>query len=56
VRAWIVRNLVRSLELRVKSDGCLMTIFEIQKRFPDRDDIDSIVADMIKEGIVEVEN
>lgn len=44
VRAWIVKQLVEQKNL---------TMHDVIARFPDRDDIDSIIADMLKEGIVE---
>lgn len=46
VRAWIVKELVNSEQKTITKQ-------DIQKRFPDRDDIQSIIDDLLKEGIVE---
>ena len=46
VRAWIVKELVSNKQKIITSQ-------DIQKRFPDRDDIQSIIDDLLKEGIVE---
>jgi hypothetical protein len=45
VRAWIVKQLV---------DGKDITMIDIQKRFFDRDDIQSIIDALIKENVIEM--
>lgn len=60
VRAWIVKELVKSESHKVHKVGTdkihtLMTS-EIQKRFPNRDDVQSIVEELIKEGVIEMQN
>jgi A/G-specific adenine glycosylase len=44
VRAWIVKQLVEQKNL---------TMHDVIARFPDREDIDTIISDMVKERIVE---
>lgn len=66
VRAWIVKELVNNEQWKVNNherllptdesfshDKKTITKQDIQKRFPDRDDIQSIIDDLLKEGIVE---
>lgn len=47
VRAWIIKQLV---------DKKTIGFFDIQTRFSDRNDIDSIINDLVKEGIVIFQN
>lgn len=47
VRAWIVKQLV---------DGKDITMINIQKRFSDRDDVQSIIDELIKENVIEYIN
>ncbi len=47
VRAWIIKQLV---------DKKVIGFLDIQTRFSDRNDIDSIMNDLVKEGIVIFEN
>jgi len=47
VRAWIVKQLV---------DGKDITMIDIQKRFSDRDDVQSIVDELIKQNVIEYIN
>lgn len=47
VRAWIVKQLV---------DQKNITLEDIQKRFSDRDDVQSVIDDLVKEKVIEVEN
>ena len=44
MRAWIVKQLV---------DGKDITMIDIQKRFSDRDDVQSIIDELVKENVIE---
>ena len=61
VRAWIVKQLLPhpnpspySASLHWQEEG--LTLMQIQQRFPDRDDLQSIVDDLVKEKIIVVED
>lgn len=60
VRAWIVKELVKSEGHKVHKVGTdhirPLTMSDIQQRFPDRDDLQSIVDDLVKEKIIVVED
>lgn len=67
VRAWIVKQLVmNNEEWKMKNEKRVIatkeaihnwiTRWDIEKRFPDRDDIQSIVDDLVKEKIIVVED
>ncbi len=47
VRAWIVREIVNG-------SSWVMNYLEIQRKFPDRNDIQGIIDDMIRENIIEI--
>lgn len=47
VRAWIVKQLVDSKDI---------TMIDIQNRFSDRDDVESIVDELVKENIIEMKD
>lgn len=47
VRAWIVKQLV---------DGKDIAMLDIQKRFSDRDDVQSIIDELVKENVIEYIN
>lgn len=49
VRAWIVKTIINSQLGIINYD-------DITKRFPDRDDIQSIVDDLVKEKVIMIEN
>lgn len=60
VRAWIVKQLVNKWQWKIISSESqsnqlwtiTLTIDEISNRFPDRDDIQSIIDDLVKENII----
>ena len=47
VRAWIVKQLVNGKDI---------TMIDIEKKFPDRDDVQSIVEELVKENVIEYIN
>jgi A/G-specific adenine glycosylase len=47
VRAWVVKQLVDNKDI---------TMIDIQKRFSDRDDVQSIIDELIKENVIEYIN
>ena len=67
VRAWIVKEIINYkwwiindvvvVSQNVGADIIRpLTILDISHRFPDRDDIQSIVDDLLKENVIEIEN
>jgi len=49
VRAWIVKEIINY-------KWWIISYTDIQNRFSDRDDVQSIVEELVKEGVIEIED